>query len=201
MSIRPKAASTRSARAWRKASPAARRPPGTSPRGSRARARTSFRFWQEVRRPLPPHPPPSRERVGVGGKVTAFGGREPRAEIAGSTALKAEPEQRLSPTEQLEQQNLPFSRSEARARCPRRGCRAARRGQGQGLRRRSLRRMRQLHAGAQRHVSEVRHVRWHDGVQLEDWAPEPHPIKRGSTPYVRTTHPQSASCVFVSKRV
>jgi ribonucleoside-diphosphate reductase alpha chain len=50
-----------------------------------------------------------------GGKVTAFGGREPRAEIAGSTALKAEPEQRLSPTEQLEQQNLPFSRSEARA--------------------------------------------------------------------------------------
>jgi ribonucleoside-diphosphate reductase alpha chain len=49
-----------------------------------------------------------------GGNVTAFGGREPRAEIAGSTALKAEPEHRLSPTEQLEQQHLPFARGEAR---------------------------------------------------------------------------------------
>jgi ribonucleoside-diphosphate reductase alpha chain len=50
-----------------------------------------------------------------GGKVTAFGGREPRAEIAGTAALKAEPEQKLSPAEQLEQQHLPFARSEARA--------------------------------------------------------------------------------------
>ena len=42
--------------------------------------------------------------------------------------------------------------------------REARRSQGQGLRGRSLRRMRQLHAGAQRHLHEVRHVRRHDGV-------------------------------------
>jgi ribonucleoside-diphosphate reductase alpha chain len=48
--------------------------------------------------------------------VKAFaGGREPRAEISGTTALKSEPEHRLSPTEQLEQQNLPFARSEPRA--------------------------------------------------------------------------------------
>jgi ribonucleoside-diphosphate reductase alpha chain len=46
-----------------------------------------------------------------GGKVTAFGGREPRAE--GTAALKAEPEQKLSPAEQLEQQQL--ARSDARA--------------------------------------------------------------------------------------
>ena len=50
-----------------------------------------------------------------GGNVTAFGGRETRAEISGSAALKAEPEHRLSPTEQLEQQNLPFVRADARA--------------------------------------------------------------------------------------
>src|SRR5262249_52762198 len=37
-----------------------------------------------------------------GGKVTAFGGREPRAEIAGTAALKAEAEHKLSPAEQLE---------------------------------------------------------------------------------------------------
>jgi ribonucleoside-diphosphate reductase alpha chain len=47
--------------------------------------------------------------------VTAFGGREARAEIAGSTALKSEPEHRLSPTEQLEQHALSFSKAEARA--------------------------------------------------------------------------------------
>jgi ribonucleoside-diphosphate reductase alpha chain len=49
-----------------------------------------------------------------GGKVTAFGAREPRAEIAGTAALKAELEQKLSPAEQLEQQHLPFARAEAR---------------------------------------------------------------------------------------
>src|SRR5207302_1407929 len=42
---------------------------------------------------------------------------------------------------------------------PRRGGGKARRGQGQGLRRRSLRRMRELHAGAQRHLHEMRHLR------------------------------------------
>jgi ribonucleoside-diphosphate reductase alpha chain len=45
-----------------------------------------------------------------GGKVTAFAGREPRAE--GTAALKAEPEQKLSPAEQLEQQQLAHARSD-----------------------------------------------------------------------------------------
>jgi ribonucleoside-diphosphate reductase alpha chain len=50
-----------------------------------------------------------------GGTVTAFGGREARAEVSGAAALKAEPEHRLSPTEQLEQQNLPFARGQDRS--------------------------------------------------------------------------------------
>jgi hypothetical protein len=36
----------------------------------------------------------------------------------------------------------------------------------EGLCRRSLPRMRQLHHGAQWHLPEGRHLRWHDGVQL-----------------------------------
>jgi ribonucleoside-diphosphate reductase alpha chain len=54
-----------------------------------------------------------RAAPGAPPRVTAFGGREPRAEVSGTTALKAEPELKLSPAEQLEQ--LPFARSEARA--------------------------------------------------------------------------------------
>ena len=42
--------------------------------------------------------------------------------------------------------------------------RTPRRGEGQGLRGRDVRRVRKLHAGAQRHLHEVRHVRRHDGV-------------------------------------
>jgi ribonucleoside-diphosphate reductase alpha chain len=45
-----------------------------------------------------------------GAKVTAFAGREARAE--GTAALKAEPEQKLSPAEQLEQQQLAHVRSD-----------------------------------------------------------------------------------------
>jgi ribonucleoside-diphosphate reductase alpha chain len=48
-----------------------------------------------------------------GGKVTAFAGREPRAEVSGTAALKAEPEQKLSPAEQLEQQQLALARADA----------------------------------------------------------------------------------------
>jgi ribonucleoside-diphosphate reductase alpha chain len=48
--------------------------------------------------------------------VKAFaGGREPRAEVSGTTALKAEAEHKLSPAEQLEQHPLPFSKADARA--------------------------------------------------------------------------------------
>ena len=40
--------------------------------------------------------------------------RETRGEISGSTALKAEPEQKLSPAEQLKQQPLALPRADAR---------------------------------------------------------------------------------------
>jgi ribonucleoside-diphosphate reductase alpha chain len=56
----------------------------------------------------------------AGPKVTAMASGPARAEttrtdVAGTVALRATPEQKLSPTERLEQQQLPFSRSEARA--------------------------------------------------------------------------------------
>ena len=91
-----------------------------------------------------------RGGVQGGGRVTAFSGR---AEVAGTTALKTEPEQKLSPAEQLEVQ-APVR--EAGRQGHRRG--APRRSQGQGLRRRDVRGVLELHAGAQRHVPEVRHV-------------------------------------------
>ena len=88
----------------------------TSPRGSRARAPTSFRFWQEVRRPPPPRPPPSRERVGVGGTSPPSAAARPAPKSPARAALKAEPEHKLSPTEQLEQQNLPLVARASRCR-------------------------------------------------------------------------------------
>jgi ribonucleoside-diphosphate reductase alpha chain len=59
----------------------------------------------------------------TGSNVKAFSGSaargearsEPRAEVSGTAALKAEPEQKLSPTEQLEQAALPFARPDVRA--------------------------------------------------------------------------------------
>ena len=48
----------------------------------------------------------------TGSRVTAL---HARTETAGTAALKAEPEQKLSPAEQLETQHLPFSRSETSA--------------------------------------------------------------------------------------
>jgi ribonucleoside-diphosphate reductase alpha chain len=53
--------------------------------------------------------------TGTGSNVTAFSSGGARAEVAGSTALKSEPEQRLSPTEQLEQHQHASPRQEARA--------------------------------------------------------------------------------------
>ena len=83
-----------------------------------------------------------------------------RAEAAGATALKAEPEAKLSPATAARALNW----AEAKTPTPSSRGREARRGQRQGRRGRSLRRMRQLHAGAQRHLHEVRHVRVNDGV-------------------------------------
>jgi ribonucleoside-diphosphate reductase alpha chain len=54
-------------------------------------------------------------RGGASSKVTALTSAGPRAEISGTTALKAEPEQKLSPTELLEQQNRTDARAHARA--------------------------------------------------------------------------------------
>ena len=98
-----------------------------------------------------------------GGAARAAGVRGQRnvtaLHSAAATALKAEPEAKLSPAEKLEAQTRRSSRQRQAARL-----REARRGPRQGLRGRSLRRMRQLHAGAQRHLHEVRHVRIDDGV-------------------------------------
>jgi ribonucleoside-diphosphate reductase alpha chain len=52
-------------------------------------------------------------RGGVAGKITALASG-PRAEISGTTALKAEPEQKLSPTDLLEQHNRTDARAHAR---------------------------------------------------------------------------------------
>ena len=53
--------------------------------------------------------------TGGGGKVTALVTAAPRAEVAGSTALKAEPELKLSPAEQLEVMNRTDARVHAKA--------------------------------------------------------------------------------------
>ena len=62
------------------------------------------------------HTPPLRRRIGRrrrtgGANVTAFSSGA-RARIAGATALKSEPEQRLSPTQELE--HLQWTKAEAR---------------------------------------------------------------------------------------
>ena len=96
-------------------------------------------------------PTPRRRRGG--GNVTAL-------HAAGATALKAEPEAKLSPAQALEALRLAEPQRDAKAVA----AETPRRGEGQGLRGRDVRRVRQLHAGAQRHLHEVRHVRQHDGV-------------------------------------
>ena len=53
-------------------------------------------------------------RGGAGGKVTALTTSAPRGEIAGSAALKTEPEQKLSPAQALEQLNRTDARTHAR---------------------------------------------------------------------------------------
>jgi ribonucleoside-diphosphate reductase alpha chain len=62
--------------------------------------------------------PQGGEGRGEGGptsKVTALTSAGPRAEFSGTAALKAEPEQKLSPTELLEQHNRTDARAHARA--------------------------------------------------------------------------------------
>jgi len=50
-----------------------------------------------------------------GGKITALSSSGPRAEVSGTTVLKGEPERRLSPAEQLEQQTRPQANARAEA--------------------------------------------------------------------------------------
>ncbi len=52
---------------------------------------------------------------GASGKVTALTASGPRAEVAGTVALKSEPEQKLSPAQALEQQSRSEARSHAKA--------------------------------------------------------------------------------------
>jgi ribonucleoside-diphosphate reductase alpha chain len=52
-------------------------------------------------------------RGGVASNVTALSSHAPRAEVAGSTALKTEPEQKLSPTQVLEQ--MQWAKTDAKA--------------------------------------------------------------------------------------
>jgi ribonucleoside-diphosphate reductase alpha chain len=60
-------------------------------------------------------PSPSSE-ARAPSRVTALAGRETRAEIAGAAALKAEPAQKLSPAEQLEELTAPQTEVRAHAR-------------------------------------------------------------------------------------
>jgi ribonucleoside-diphosphate reductase alpha chain len=52
-------------------------------------------------------------RGGAVSNVTSFSSASPRGEISGSTALKAEPEQKLSPTQALEQ--MQWTKTDAKA--------------------------------------------------------------------------------------
>ncbi len=61
---------------------------------------------------------------------------------------------------------LAASRCAASAETQRRGHRRPRQGEDAGLRGRPLRRVRQLHPGAQRHLHEVQHLRRHQRLQL-----------------------------------
>ena len=81
--------------------------------------------------------------------------------VEGTTALK--PERAPSPPKHWKAALVAAERAVAR-RSARARRRKTRRSQGPGLRRRSLRRMREFHPGAQRHLPEVQHVRQHDGV-------------------------------------
>ena len=97
-----------------------------------------------------------RSGAGDAATVQAAGGSGAHGGfVQGATALKGELAERAAPRRRLE----PAPQAEI-------GRREAGRSAHEGLCRRSLPRMRQLHHGAQRHLPQVRHLRRHDGVQL-----------------------------------
>ena len=108
---------------------------------------------------------PTTEARGQG-NVTAMAGHGPTARVTdaleGAVALKQEVQHDLSPTEKLEA--MQWSKAGAAAQAA--PSKAERRpgSQGQRLRRRDVRRMPQLHAGAEWDLHEVRYVWQHDGV-------------------------------------
>ncbi len=101
------------------------------------------------------------------GNVTAIASHGPSARasdtLEGAVALKQEASHDLSPTEKLEALQWSKAGSAAAGRRPQQG-RTPRGSQGQGLRRRDVLGVRQLHAGAERDLHEVRYVWKHDGV-------------------------------------
>ena len=97
--------------------------------------------------------------------MTAFAGREPRAE--GTAALKAEPEQKLSPAEQLEQQQLAHARSDAAdPRASARAIAAEKRAEAKakGYEGEACGECGNFTLLTQRHLPQMRHLREHDGV-------------------------------------
>ena len=140
--------STRSARARRKA---ASRPTRAIVSKGLTRSRTD-KLAVVSSGGARPRPPPSGGRAGGGGNVTALIRRRDRAQgRAGGEALAraGAREPRLARAQAHAKPAAAEKRAEAKAK---------------GYEGESLRRVRQLHAGAQRHLHEVRHVRQHDGV-------------------------------------
>ena len=132
--------------------------------------------------------PSGRQRAG--GRVTALASHGATSRVSdaveGAVALKQEAQPRpLADREAgspaMEQGRQRPGRRPVQGRTPRRS-------QGQGLRRRDVRRVRQFHAGAEWHVHEVRYVWKHDGVFVNSIrcnAPQKtafHPINLRDTP-------------------
>ena len=161
----PRPASTRSARASRKAArPAAAQYVSKGLTRSRTDKLGVIARRRRARR-LPPPQGEGRPRDAAG-----VGWRRQRHRAASHAPRRSRRRHRAQGRARAEALAAQSARStpavwqrDARRRQGRRR-RDARRSQGQGLRGRNLRRVRQLHAGAQRHLHEVRHVRQHDGV-------------------------------------
>ena len=86
--------------------------------------------------------------------VTAFSGA--------ATALKAEPEAKLSPTEKLEAQTAADTRTHAKHAASEKRAEA----RAKGYEGEACGEWRQFHLGEERHVHEMRHLREHHRMQL-----------------------------------
>ena len=152
-------ASTRSARASRKAS----RRKAQHATKLRVEGPDPLAHRQPRRHARRSRPPPSRGGVGSAAGPTSPPS-PPRASATRRRRHRAEAGDRARPLADREARAQHWSK--AGARMPSRTVqgRTPRRSKSQGLRGRDVRRVRQLHAGAQRHLHEVRYVWKHDGV-------------------------------------